>query len=111
MSIIEERKGEEVQPTSVEWTALSDLSNPPKFTYECRIYLLREDDGRYSAWLADLPGIASHGSTLNRAVENIKEAFIGALSVYQTRGSEVPWLARPEEKPTDALERWILVDA
>ena len=78
-------------------------------SYECRAYVLREQDG-FSAYVADLPGVASQGETAASALDNLKEAFRGALAVYQSESGQIPWLPRPEEKPPEALERWILVD-
>lgn len=34
----------------------------------------KEADGGYSVWIPDLPGCASQGDTLEKAIENIKEA-------------------------------------
>lgn len=35
----------------------------------------KDDDGGYSAWVPDLPGCASQGDNLEKAMENIKEAI------------------------------------
>lgn len=34
----------------------------------------KETDGGYSVWIPDLPGCASQGDTIEKAMENIKEA-------------------------------------
>lgn len=34
----------------------------------------KEGDGGYSVWIPDLPGCASQGDSLEKAIENIKEA-------------------------------------
>lgn len=34
----------------------------------------KEEDGGYSVWIPDLPGCASQGDNLEKAIENIKEA-------------------------------------
>lgn len=34
----------------------------------------KEKDGGYSVWIPDLPGCASQGDSLEKAIENIKEA-------------------------------------
>ena len=88
-----------------------DLWNPVEaHTYECRVYLLPEEQG-FSIWMADLPGVATQGDSEAEAIENLKEAFLGALEAYREDGMKIPWLSGPKEKPTDALERWILVNA
>ncbi len=35
----------------------------------------KEEDGGYSVWVPDLPGCCSQGDTLEKALENIKEAI------------------------------------
>lgn len=35
----------------------------------------KEEDGGYSVWVPDLPGCASQGDNLEKAIENVKEAI------------------------------------
>ena len=39
----------------------------------------RDDDGKYVAECADLPGCLSEGENIEEAMENISEAIIGCL--------------------------------
>ncbi len=91
--------------TSDLWTMLTDR------VYECRVWLCPESDGGFSALVPTLPGVASQGETEAEALENIKEAFQGAVAEYLESGERIPWhreAVRP--KPQDAKEKWILVN-
>lgn len=78
---------------------------------ECRAVFCPEPDGGYSVYARNLPGVASQGDTLDEAIENIKQAFAGAVATYESEGMEIPWSDCREPVPPDAWERWILVDA
>jgi antitoxin HicB len=43
-------------------------------TYIFQVELVREDDGRWSAWIEALPGCAAWGSTREEALQAIKDA-------------------------------------
>ncbi|MHB0955903.1 MAG: type II toxin-antitoxin system HicB family antitoxin [Pirellulaceae bacterium] len=77
--------------------------------FQLRVILIPEDNG-YSALARDLPGVASQGNTIQEAVENIREAGIGAIEVYKDEGIPIPWTADHVDVPTDALQRWILIE-
>ena len=79
-------------------------------TYECRVLLVPEDAGGFSAHATQLPGLVSQGESEEEALENIREAFRGVASVYQETG-RIPWSPVEMERSKDSLERWILVDA
>jgi predicted RNase H-like HicB family nuclease len=72
--------------------------------------LIPEEDGRYSAIARDLPGVASQGETIAEAVSNIREAFIGAMEVFEEEKLPVPWSRDHFKIPHDAQHKWILVD-
>ena len=80
--------------------------------YECRALVCPEAAGGFSVHALRLPGVVSQGETIEEALENIAEAFRGALSIYlEDLGSSIPW--RDEEvevRPAGSIERWILVD-
>ena len=78
--------------------------------FECRVLLCPEPEGGYSAYALRLPGVASQGDCIAEALENIKEAFRGAISVYQDDNQEIPWEQITIDRPAGSLERWILVD-
>jgi len=50
----------------------------------------REGDGRYSAYVPDLPGCASMGDTYEEAVANIREAVACHLDGLRLDGLPVP---------------------
>lgn len=78
--------------------------------YQCYIWLCPEADGGFSALAPCLPGVASQGETQEEAVANITEAFRGVAESYLESGT-IPWLETPDEdKPEDAVEKWILVN-
>lgn len=77
---------------------------------ELRVVLNPEEDGTYSAIARDLPGVASQGGSLEEALANIREAFIGAFEDYQALSKPIPWRMNDCEIPPGAIERWILID-
>jgi antitoxin HicB len=63
----------------------------PTATTTYLVYLLPEEDGRFSVFAADLPGCVSQGDTEEEALANIQEAFAGCLAAYKDQGRPVPW--------------------
>ncbi len=80
--------------------------------FECRVLLCPEEEGGYSAHALLLPGVVSQGETDREALENITEAFQGALASYQDSGETIPWgRVDVDEVPANAIEKWIAVYA
>jgi predicted RNase H-like HicB family nuclease len=50
----------------------------------------REEDGRYSVYVPDLPGCASMGDTYEDAISNIREAVACHLEGLRIDGLPVP---------------------
>jgi len=78
--------------------------------FECRVLLCPEPEGGYSVHALRLPGVVSQGESIAEALENIKEAFSGAISVYQDDNQEIPWEQITIDRPAGSLERWVLVN-
>lgn len=76
---------------------------------QCCVLLSREDDG-YCVRAADLAGVVSDGDTIDEAVQNIKEAYAGAIESYQAHGELVPWLIPPREPEQNEQRVWIELD-
>ena len=83
----------------------------PQGVYDCKVLLVPDEDGGFSAIMPHLPGTSSQGETEAEALANIKEAFRGVARVYLEQGGTIPW-SQPdlEDKPQGSRERWILVD-
>ena len=79
--------------------------------YRCMVYLTPEDEGGFSVVAAQLPGVASQGSTEQEALANIVEAFEGAIAVYKEMGQGIPWTKTPLEPERGAVLRWVIVHA
>lgn len=54
------------------------------------VVLEREEDGRYSAYVPDLPGCASMGDTKREARRNIQEAVSSYLAALRKLGKRPP---------------------
>ncbi len=79
---------------------------------ECRALLIPEEEGGFSVVCTSLPGVASQGETEIDAIANLREAFLGAIQSYQELGMEIPWGKDSlVERPANAKEIWIVVDA
>ena len=80
---------------------------PEKTRFECRVGLICEEDGSFSVYAKNLPGVASQGETVAEALENIVDALAGALAVHLSCG-EIPWEEDFVEE--GAFEKRVLVD-
>ena len=102
------RFGSPQDPTCVEWREFEKGS-----AYECRVLVCPEESGGFSVHALRLPGVVSQGDTVDEAIENIVEAFRGALSVYlEEPCALIPWKDEDSDvdRPAGSMERWILVD-
>jgi predicted RNase H-like HicB family nuclease len=80
--------------------------------YRCHVCLIREDDGRFSAIVLNLPGAGSCGGTEEEALENVREAVLGVIESHIAAGEGIPWRdALSSEIPDGAKQKWILVNA
>jgi predicted RNase H-like HicB family nuclease len=68
----------------------------PQTTRRCCVLFYSEDNG-YCLRAADLAGVVSEGDTVDEAVQNIKNAYAGAIESYEAHGEAVPWLVPPRE--------------
>src|SRR5262245_52790991 len=75
-----------IHQTEVVW------SQNEQGTYRCAVDLLREEDGRYSVWVANLPGVVSQGDTQEEALANIQEAFKAVIESYKAASEAIPWI-------------------
>ncbi len=80
-------------------------------TFECRVLLYPEAGGGFSAIAARLPGVVSEGETEKEALDNIAEAFQGAVAHYLDDRGAIPWTDVAVERTEGCKERWIIVDA
>lgn len=74
--------------------------------YRCCILLSSEDNG-YCVRAADLAGVVSDGETVDEAVQNIKEAYAGAIESYRSHGDPIPWLIPPRNPEENERSFWI----
>jgi len=71
--------------------------------FECRIGLINEDEGGYSVFALDLPGVQSQGETVDEAVANIRDALSSALDYYVETEKRIPW-----KVDADVVPHWEL---
>ncbi len=92
-----------ISEQNVGWTEY-----PAQTCFECRVALLSEDDGGFSIYAINLPGVASQGDSEKEALANIVNALSGALAEYKSCGEDIPW---SEDFIEDgAIERRVLVN-
>lgn len=88
----------------------TDKWNRSPNAYRCHLLLIAEDEGDWSAVVLNLPGVGSCGATEAEAVENVKEAVLGAMESYQAAGEDIPWTDSSNSPiPDRAKQKWILV--
>jgi len=102
--LVEERRGAPYQILPADaWERVGDK------TYECRVLLVPEEVGGFSAHALRLPGVVSQGDTVDEAIANITEAFRAAIQCYLEDGC-IPWADAVVERVRGSEERWILVN-
>ena len=61
-----------------------------EYRNEYRVELERDDDGRWSAWIEDLPGCAAWGYSRDEALEALKDAAIAYIEDMAEAGEVMP---------------------
>ena len=89
---------------ALEWEFLRES------TLECRVLLVPEEEGGYSAHCLRLPGGISEGETIDEALTNIADAFRESIRYYRDSGTGIPWQERELDRPKGSVVRWILVN-
>lgn len=74
----------------------------PPYPYEAYAHVIRllseEEGGGYLITFPDLPGCMADGDSMEEAIKNGRDAFIGWVSVQAEMGREIPKpLWRPED--------------
>ncbi len=59
-------------------------------TYMFEAELEQDDDGRFSAWIAQLPGCATWGYTKQESLTALKEAAQAYIEVLLEKGQDIP---------------------
>jgi len=77
---------------------------------ECRFYACPAEEGGFYAYVPSLPGVVSEGETQCELLDNVTDAFRGAVLAYRQAGDAIPWETACEDKPSDAREFRIVVD-
>lgn len=95
---------EVIMPPGVEFLPVGDR------VYQCRAMICPEPEGGYSAFALRLPGVVSQGESIEDAIDNLKEAFAGALEEYLSSGEAIPWKDVIVEGSEGSVERWVAVD-
>ncbi|MBI1903337.1 MAG: type II toxin-antitoxin system HicB family antitoxin [Planctomycetes bacterium] len=73
--------------------------------------IVREDDGRVSVIVLNLPGVGSCGDTEDEAIANAREAIRATLETYIEDKEEIPWVdSNSASVPDGAKLKWILVN-
>jgi predicted RNase H-like HicB family nuclease len=84
------RTASQLQPDSRTAANKNKLNRGLSILVRYQLNFERDEDGRYVAECADLPGCLSEGETLEEAMENISEAIIGCLkSMFKVAGQNL----------------------
>ena len=85
----------QIIPIDVDQLEMSDDSNEwvihPEGCYSCPIVIVSENEGGFSVFSKDLPGVVSHGENRVEAISNIREALCGAITEYVETNTPIPW--------------------
>lgn len=91
-----------ISEPNVHWTKY-----PAQTCFECRVGLLLENDGTFSVYAINLPGVSSQGESEQEAITNISDALVGVLSEYIAAG-EIPWTDEFLEE--NVIEKRVLIN-
>lgn len=81
-------------------------------TYRCHLAISRDDDGRFSAVVLNLPGAGSCGDSKAEAIANAREAVLGIIESYREDQLDIPWQDSSNYDVEPGVdEEWILLDA
>lgn len=69
------------------WSSFNE--RPPR-AYQCRVVVVSDPDGGFSAHAVDLAGAVSQGESVEEALDNIGEALEGVIAEYIASGP-IPW--------------------
>lgn len=93
------------QMLEAEWT----LSGDRKLGFALDAVLQPDADaGGFVVTIAQLPGVASQGDDLASALQNIVEAFQGAIETYQAEGMPIPWRTPQPPAPNERRLRIVV---
>ena len=83
--------------------------NPGGREHRCEIRAVREEDGGYSIYAPELPGVVSQGDTLKDAITNIAEALHVAISCYLDGNEPIPWERSHDEHSPEGFRSCLVV--
>jgi predicted RNase H-like HicB family nuclease len=84
--------------------------NPP--SHEFVAIACPEEEGGFSIFALNYPGVVSQGETLDEAKANIAEAFLAVLEARRKRGEEMQFSYNPPvEVPKNCNRLRVIVDA
>ncbi len=72
-------------------------------TYIFPVSIEQEEDGRWSAWVEELPGCATWGYTKEEALEALKDAAQAYMEVLLEKGQAIPQEAKSSDEPLVAV--------
>lgn len=69
--------------------------------HEFQAMVCPEEEGGYSIFAINYPGVISQGETIEEAEDNIKDAFLSVLNSRKNHGEEMEYSHRPtvEKQP------------
>jgi len=87
-------------------TVWKNQTPPP---HEFLVAICDEEEGGYSAFAVNYPGVVSQGDTVEEAKANIAEAFTAMLEACRKHGRNLEFSDFPN-LPPDCQKAWIKVD-
>jgi predicted RNase H-like HicB family nuclease len=102
----------QTQPV-IDWGWEKDnlSAGSPRFGYRCEMRIQPDEDGGFVAYVPQLRGVVSQGEDEDSAFSNCVEALRAILGSYKAEGKAIPWSNTTEERTTQELSRWIVVNA
>jgi len=108
MTVVSPWERDEIETCSSGEMRFLEWETPAR-TFRCEVRLISEEDGRWSAYLARLPGVTAFGDDEESALGNIKDAIVATLESYDPLET-VPWLSEPEAPQPTEKTRWVVVN-
>ena len=106
--LLHEQAAEPVPVVGILSVRFKQITPPP---HEFLAIACAEDEGGFSVFAANVPGVISQGETIEEAKANISEAFLGMLQACRKRGEPLPYSYQPIVELTgDCQKFWVVVD-
>lgn len=78
--------------------------------FRLQVLVIKEEDGQFSSFAMNLPGVCGCGDTETEAIESVKQGFLLSLESYREDGENIPWTTPNPERYREGTTRDLIVE-